>query len=46
MADEVTDSLNTEQFLICIHWIDEHLQPHESFVKIHHIDTIEVKYLV
>ena len=43
---EVTESSNKEQFVVCICWIDEHLQPHEDFVGIHHVDTIEAKSLV
>ena len=46
MADEVTDSSNKEQFVVCIRWIDEDLQAHEDFVGIHHVDTIEANTLV
>lgn len=41
MADEVTNTSNKEQFVVCIRWIDEDLQAHEDFVGIHHVDTIE-----
>ena len=46
MADEVTDTSNKEQFVVCIRWIDEDLQAHEEFVGIHHVDTIEANSLV
>lgn len=32
MADEVTDSSNREQVVICLRWIDEAFEPHEDFV--------------
>jgi len=36
MADEVTDSSNKEQFVVCLRWIDKDLQ---AFIGIHHVDT-------
>ena len=46
MADEVTDALNKEQFVVCIHWIDQDLLAHEEFVEIHHVVTITANSLV
>ena len=46
MADEVTDALNKEQFVVCIRWIDQDLLAHEDFVEIHHVDTITANSLV
>ena len=37
---------NKEQFVVCIRWINEHLQPHEDCWNFHHVDTIEAKSLV
>ena len=43
MADEVTNSSNKEQFVVCIHWIDKDYLAHEDFLGINHVDTIEAK---
>lgn len=32
MADETADVYNLEQLVICIRWIDSHLEVHEDFV--------------
>ena len=29
-ADEVTDSSNKEQLIICLKWVDNHFDPHEE----------------
>ena len=39
MADEVTDSSNREQ-VVCLRWVDQHLEPHEEFVGLHVVDTV------
>ena len=31
MADKVTDSANKEQLVICLRWVDNHLNPHEEY---------------
>ena len=28
MADEVTDAANHEQFVLCLRWVDDDLNPH------------------
>lgn len=46
MADEVTDSSNTEQLVICFRWIDENFQVQEDFVGIHSIENIKSDTIV
>ena len=40
MADEVTDSSNKEQVVICFRKIDEQLEAHEDFVGLYQVDSI------
>ena len=46
MADEVTDSSNQEQFLLCLRWVDEDLNPHEEFIGLHVVPNICADTLV
>ena len=46
MADEVTDSSNQEQFLLCLGWVDEDLNPHEEFIGLHVVPNICADTLV
>ena len=46
MADECTDSSNKEQLVICIRWIDDHLDPHEDFIGLYKVDNITADTLV
>ena len=46
MADECTDSLNKEQLVICIRWIDDHLEPHENFIGFDKVDDITANTVV
>ena len=39
MADEVTDSSNIEQLVLCFRWIELHV--HEDYVGIHAIENIK-----
>ena len=34
MTYEVTDISNMEQFVICLHHVDENFEPHEDFVAL------------
>ena len=34
-ADEVTDSSNKEQVVVCIRWVDDKFEAHEDFVGLH-----------
>ena len=40
MADEVTDSSNREQVVICFRWVDQHFEPHEDFVRLHKVESV------
>ena len=46
MADEVTDSNNNEQLVICIRWVDNNFEVHEDFIGIHVIENIKSNTLV
>ena len=46
MADEVTDSSNKEQLVICLRWVDNHLNPHEEFIGLYSVDRIDAATLV
>ena len=46
MADEVTDSSNKEQLIICLRWVDNHLNPHEDFIGLYSVDQIDAATLV
>ena len=46
MADECTDSSNKKQLIICIRWIDDHLDPHEDFIGLYKVDNITADTLV
>lgn len=46
MADEVTDSSNTEQLVVCFRWVDSELQAHEDFIGIHSIENIKSDTIV
>ena len=46
MADEVTDSSNQEQFVLCLRWVDEDLNPHEELVGLYVVPNICADTLV
>ena len=46
MADEVTDSSNQEQFVLCLRWVDVDLNPHEEFIGLHVVPNIRADTLV
>ena len=46
MADEVTDISNKEQVIVCFRSVDDDLNPHENFVGIHSVDSIQADTLV
>ena len=45
MADEVTDASNHEQFVICLHWVDQFLQVREYFIGLYKVDNIKADTL-
>ena len=38
MTDEVTDSSNKEQLVICLRWVDSELNAHEEFIGLYNAD--------
>ena len=46
MADEVTDSSNKEQVIVCLRSVDENFEPHEDFFGIHAVESIKADILV
>ena len=45
MADEVTNSSNKEQFVMCLHWVDKGLNPHEEFIDPREVPNINASTL-
>ena len=46
MVDECTDSSNQEQGVIVLRWVDDQLQPHEEFIGLYAIPSIDSAMLV
>ena len=46
MADEVTDISNKEQVIVCFRSVDDDFNPHENFVGIHSVDSIQADTIV
>ena len=45
MADESSDISNVQQFVICIRWADNMLEPHEEFFGLHAVKIANSKNL-
>ena len=45
-ADEVTDSSNKEQVIVCLRWVDAHFEAHEEFIGLHHVADITTDTIV
>ena len=45
-CDEVTDASNKEQVIVCLRWVDAHLEPHEDFIGLHVVDNITTETIV
>ena len=45
-SDEVTDSSNQEQIIVCLRWVDSKLEAHEDFIGLHHVDDITTNTVV
>lgn len=43
MADEVKNSANKEQFVICFRWIDDLVEVHEDYIGLYYVDNIRKK---
>ena len=39
MADETTDIINKEQFVICIRWVDNDLNANKDFIGLHELSV-------
>lgn len=46
MVNEVTDSPNKEQVVVCFCSVDNSFQPSEDFVGLHHVESINADALV
>ena len=46
IADEVTDVSNREQVVVCMHWVDGELEPHEDFRGLYKVDDIQSNTIV
>jgi len=46
MVDECTDMSNSEQLVICFHWVDDELQVHEEFIGLYHVTDTSALTLV
>ena len=45
MADEITDIINKEQFVICIRWVDNDLNGNKDFVGLHELTVTNAEAL-
>ena len=45
-ADEVTESSNKEQVVVCIRLVDDKFEAHENFVGLHKVDDITAATIV
>ena len=45
-SDEVTDSSNKEQVIVCFRWVDSKFVPHEDFIGLHFVDDITATTIV
>ena len=46
MADEVTDSSNKEQVVVCFRSVDEYFEPHKEFIGLYEVDCIKSNTIV
>ena len=45
MADEITDIIDKEQFVICIRWVDNDLNANEDFIGLHELSVTNAETL-
>ena len=45
-SDQVTDSSNKEQVIVCLRWVDAQFEPHEEFIGLHHVPDITTSTIV
>ncbi|CAG2184616.1 unnamed protein product [Mytilus edulis] len=41
LADETTDISNRQQLVVCLRWIDDHLQAHEDLIDLYKVDNTQ-----
>ena len=46
MADEVTDSSNREQVVVCLRWVVNSLEPQEDFIGLYKVDSTAADIIV
>ena len=45
-SDEVTDSSNKEQVIVCLRWVDKKFEPFEDFIGLQFVDDIRAMTIV
>ena len=45
MAEETTDIINKELFMICIRWVDNDLNANEDFIGLHELSVTNAETL-
>ena len=45
ISDKYTNVANTEQFVVCIRWVDETLTDHEEVIGVYNVGTIHADVL-
>ena len=45
-CDEVTDSSNKEQVIVCLRWVDDKFEPHEDFIGLYQVSDIKSDTIV
>ena len=46
MVDEATDFANISQLILCIRWVDNNLDRHEDFIRLHSLDVVNADNIV
>ena len=46
LSDEVTDSSNKEQIIVCLRWVDSKFVAYEDFIGLRHVDDITTDTVV
>ena len=46
MVDETTDISNKEQLIVCLRWVDSHLEAHEDFIGLYEIVSTAATVIV
>ena len=46
MMNETTDASNSEQVVICLHWVNGNLDAHEEFIGLYEVPCTEASMVV